>query len=459
MTPRHRSSFPPVANTSLWQPQHASHASLMKLWLWGGIVAVGVSGLYAIILAAVHGARGLKEALPFKDFFHTALIVHVDLSVLLWFVAMAALFSLWHSQSTAPTLTSRAAAYSFWGGLILMSISPFTAEGHPSLNNYIPMLQQPLFVFSLGLVTSALLLQLAHGLRYHRLQEESSPLHPLWFGVHVALWVLAGGLALMVASYVMLPPGLSGEAYYELLYWAGGHLWQFAWVQCMAIGWLLLATLTGQPIHLHRKLLQATLAFPLLMLLLSPLPFALYDIEDYAFQRFYTLMMDIGNGLYILPIGYAVLRALWQGSRPVDAHGRVLYYALLSSLLVFTMGGVIALGIEGTNVIIPAHYHGSIVGVTLCFIGLAYALFPALGYGQITHWSGRWHTPVYAFGQILHVAGLLISGGYDVARKSTGEVLELGARIGLGMTGAGGGLAIISGLLFLTAIIKAYRTR
>ena len=40
---------------------------------------------------------------------------------------------------------------------------------------------------------------------------------------------------------------------------------------------------------------------------------------------------------------------------------------------------MIGIFIAGTNVRIPAHYHGCIVGVTLALMGLVYHLLPQLG--------------------------------------------------------------------------------
>jgi cytochrome c oxidase subunit 1 len=44
--------------------------------------------------------------------------------------------------------------------------------------------------------------------------------------------------------------------------------------------------------------------------------------------------------------------------------------------------------IRGVNVVIPAHYHGSIVGITLAFMGLAYVLLPRLGFAAADRQDG-----------------------------------------------------------------------
>lgn len=56
---------------------------------------------------------------------------------------------------------------------------------------------------------------------------------------------------------------------------------------------------------------------------------------------------------------------------------------LLHSFVLFIYGGVLGvLTIEG-NVTIPAHYHGSVVGITIAFMNFVYWLLPKLGCKEI----------------------------------------------------------------------------
>ena len=67
--------------------------------------------------------------------------------------------------------------------------------------------------------------------------------------------------------------------------------------------------------------------------------------------------------------------------------------------------------------VIPAHYHGSIVGVTLSFMGMAY-FSPQLGLGPVNSvWAAR-QPFIYGGGQLLHIIGLAWSGGYGVQKNS-----------------------------------------
>ena len=111
---------------------------------------------------------------------------------------------------------------------------------------------------------------------------------------------------------------------------------------------------------------------------------------------------------------------------------------------------------------IPAHYHGCIVGVTIALMGLAYLLLPALGYAQPSVRLATWQPYVYGGGQLLHIAGLVWSGGYGVQRKVAGSEQVLrstGEVAGMALMGLGGLLAIAGGLLFVVVVWKAMRKR
>jgi heme/copper-type cytochrome/quinol oxidase subunit 1 len=113
-------------------------------------------------------------------------------------------------------------------------------------------------------------------------------------------------------------------------------------------------------------------------------------------------------------------------------------------------------------VVIPAHYHGSTVGVTLAFMGLAYVLLPTLGFGKPEGRMAVWQPYVYGFGQLIHVLGLAWSGGYGVQRKVAGAeqaLVTLPQKIGMGMMGLGGLIAIIGGVMFILVCLKVMSKR
>ena len=123
---------------------------------------------------------------------------------------------------------------------------------------------------------------------------------------------------------------------------------------------------------------------------------------------------------------------------------------------------MIGIFISGSNVRIPAHYHGCIVGVTLALMGLVYHLLPALGYAAPKGRLAVAQPWVYGLGQLMHIVGLVWSGGYGVQRKVAGaeQVLRSNAEIaGMGLMGFGGLVAIIGGVLFIVVTVRAMRTK
>jgi heme/copper-type cytochrome/quinol oxidase subunit 1 len=130
-------------------------------------------------------------------------------------------------------------------------------------------------------------------------------------------------------------------------------------------------------------------------------------------------------------------------------------------MILFGIGGGIGFLIQGSNVTIPAHYHGSIVGVTLAFMGLTYELLPRLGYASPNIRLAAIQPYVYGGGQLLHVLGLAWSGGYGVQRKVAGteQALDGMEKIAaMGLMGFGGLVAIIGGIMFLVLVLAAMTT-
>ena len=53
--------------------------------------------------------------------------------------------------------------------------------------------------------------------------------------------------------------------------------------------------------------------------------------------------------------------------------------------------------ISGSNVRIPAHYHGCIVGVTLAMMGMVYRLLPQLGFAAPQSRAAAWQPAIYGY--------------------------------------------------------------
>ncbi len=129
-------------------------------------------------------------------------------------------------------------------------------------------------------------------------------------------------------------------------------------------------------------------------------------------------MMKFSGALAAVPIGLATMLAIAERWKPVPGF-EIEHGALIFSILLFATGGIIGFMIDGSNVKVTAHYHGSIVDVTLAFMGMTYHLLPHLGFRKITSHAARWQPGIYGSGQLMHIIGLAWSGGYGVQRKTT----------------------------------------
>jgi len=441
----------------------AGSRRLARAWLWLALAALLGSGLFSLLLVLAR-TPGINTLLPRGDFFRVALVVHVDLSVLVWFVAIAGM--LW-SLNLRPVITSgtRLAAQLAWAlcaaGALGMALAPFVDSGAAIMANYIPMIDSAAFraallVFAAGALVLVLLTMIY-----------TVPIGPavdgtgaLRFGLHASAVAAAVALLAFGWSLAVMPEGLPADAYYEILYWGGGHALQFTWTLLMLVSWLVLVHACGGQAPLSPRIVLLLFALALAGVFVTPLAYLMHDIGSVEHRNMHTWAMRLGGGMAIAPLilavllGLAPLRRLAPNLRPLRA-------AVLASLLLFVAGGLIGLTINGSNVRIPAHYHGSIVGVTLALMGMVYWLLPKLGYAAPSDRMALLQPWLFGGGQLLHIIGLMWSGGYGVQRKVAGaeQVLRSTGEIaGMGLMGLGGLLAIAGGMLFALVVIRAMRT-
>lgn len=445
------------ASYALPVPTDARRA-LARGWLWLGLASLIGSGLFSILLV-LSRTPGLNRLFPVADFFRVALVVHVDLSVLVWFIALAGL--LWSSHCAPRRLAWGWAALGLCGaGAVLMSLAPFVGSGEAVMANYIPMLDGAPFVAGLLVFGAGVaLLVLRSLLAAPKIGIAFDATGALRFGLNASVVATAVALLAFGWSWAVLPPSLAGRAYYEILFWGGGHALQFTWTLLMLVAWLWLAGACGARVPLSPRVALGLFALALASVFVTPYAYLAHDIASVEHRSLHTWAMRLGGGLAILPIALAVSLGLRSVTRwrPIQ---RPLRAALLASMLLFAAGGLIGVFIAGSNVRIPAHYHGCIVGVTLALMGLVYHLLPQLGYRAPEGRLASLQPVLYGAGQLMHILGLVWSGGYGVQRKVAGaeQVLRGSAEIaGMGLMGLGGLIAIVGGLLFVVVVMRAVR--
>ncbi len=434
--------------------------TLALAWLILGMAALVASGLFSVLLVLSRTPQ-LQAWFALTNFFRVALVVHVDLSVLVWFLAFGG--ALWTLSGGTRWQPLAWCAFAFAAlGTVMLCAAPFVQAAAPVMSNYVPVLNGSLFLAGLGLFGYGIgLLCIRSMLTAAPVGTRISPEGALRFGLHAAMVATAVAGLVLVWAWATLPKGLDALAYYELLFWGSGHVLQFAYVLLMLVAWVWLACALGPGLRLSPRVLTLLFAVALLAVFLTPMTYLAYDVGSIDNHRAQTLLMRYGGGLVIGPIALAVLWSLWPMAT-LPSNLQALRSSLLASLVLFSAGGLIGFMITGSNVRIPAHYHGCIVGVTLAMMGLTYLLLPQFGFAAPQSKTAVWQPVIYGSGQLLHITGLVWSGGYGVQRKVAGadQVLRTSQEVwGMGLMGLGGLIAIVGGLLFLVIVLRATRNR
>jgi cytochrome c oxidase subunit 1 len=426
---------------------------LARAWLWLGVMALIGSGLLAVLLV-LSRTPGIQDVFPLKDLFRAALVVHVDLSVAVWFMAFAAV--IWCALGLPAWPGWAGVAFGLAAlGTALMSVSPFFPGAEPVLNNYIPVLKQPLFFVSIWIFGAGLSLTVLRALITTWPQRFLA--EPLRLGAFLGAVAAFLSLGAFVWSWAMVP-WVEGVIYYEVLFWGGGHTLQFQHALLMVVAWLWIAAQLGARRSRRRARCRCCSWWRRCRCCCA-------GHLSAGASRFAAAHGAVRQADALGPPLHGAAAPARRRSRcgalrgvPADPAKS----ALLASFTLFALGGVLGYLIQGVNVVIPAHYHGSTVGVTLAFMGLAYVLLPTLGFGRAEGRMAVWQPYVYGAGQLIHVMGLAWSGGYGVQRKVAGAeqmLTTLPQKVGMGMMGLGGLIAVIGGLMFVLVCLQAMSRR
>ncbi len=261
-------------------------------------------------------------------------------------------------------------------------------------------------------------------------------------------------------------PGLPSETYYELLAWGGGHVLQLTCSIAMMTVWIiLLNSALGRPPVGERA---ATILFFAMMLPWVFSPFlTIHGTSSSASRVGFTDLMRWSIFPVVMIMLVLCTRALLRARREgrLDAASlrdpKIAGFLVSAALTLF--GFALGAAIQGSNTMVPAHYHASIGGVTAAFMTFCYVVLAALGLSIETpklERTARWQPVVFGVGQMIFAAGFAIAGAYGMSRKAYGA--EQASRglvesIGLGVMGLGGFIAMVGGVLFLVVVTVIWK--
>ncbi len=457
------------ANTTPPHPTEvAPEVISSRRWLGLAVGSLVLAGLLSLSLV-IGRMPPFDRLVTDPQFFRRCLVVHVDLSLVVWFYAfVAALLSALPARGQSSRV-SRAGVFIATAGVLALVLSAGAPGSRPIVSNYIPMIDHPLFgaglvAFGAGVIVSFLDARLfpdsATGSVILPLPDAAVP------GLRATAIALLLAALTFAGSWFNRPAGLVVDTLFELANWGGGHVLQLASTCAMLSVWLvLLAGVLGRS-PVSRRVASWLFGLLLLPWLFAPL-LAARGIQDIEARTTFTQLMRFG----IFPVVFVFLvlcvRALVEARRSGELSPaalrdpRVLAFFVSAGLSL--TGAVIGALIRGSTTMVPAHYHASIGAVTAAFMAVTYPLLSGLGApvpsGRLARAAGL-QPVVYGVGQLVFAVGFGLAGAHGMARKAYGHeqaARTLGETTGLFVMGLGGLLAVAGGVLFLVIVIVAWR--
>ena len=441
----------------------ASSRKLIFAWLLLAVMSLVFAGVFAFLLA-MSRTPGVQNLWDSGGFIYTALVVHVVLSVVIWFltfcgVLMVFSFFAFRNVSSAYLPLGWLGFVLAAVGTTLLILPAFLPGGEPSLNNYIPVLQTPVYYTGLFLFGSGLFFSLLHAFLGFLSNPRSIPSDGVFSQISFGMG--AYGVSVLVAlicfalAYKFMPPMATPKAYFERFFWGGGHVLQASNTIGMLCAWLLLTRLAGGTVPIPARAIKFFFVITVFVVLPAPVIYFKTNMLSREFKEYFTAMMQWGFNPAAIMIGLGIAMSFFSGKkgpRLKPMWTQPAFVSLFFSLLLFGAGGLIAIFIVGSDVRIPSHYHGVIGAVTISFMGLSYYILPLLGRDIYFPKLARVQPYLYGIGQLLFVLGLFLAGSHGVPRKTYGEAQNLDHTakvIGMIIMGTGGLIAISGGAAYV----------
>jgi cytochrome c oxidase subunit I len=421
-------------------------------WLLLALLALALSTLCAVMLvvARTPWPGGMTASV---ELFRSALVLHVGLAVVVWFLSCAA--GLWTLAAGSAGGNRQWIALVLSAiGVLAMVLSLFVPGTTPVLANYVPVIDSPVFLGGLLFFLSGITLSGLAAAAMLSQQRQAGSLIGWRYGT--ALSIIAAAVALATLVGTLISQGLPEvPAAFEPLAWAPGHVLQFVHVLLLMSVWTVLAERAHGKAAVSQRWLMGLLTLAVLPLLAVPVIYLSYPINSLSFRHGFTALMAWGAW----PAA-AVLagRLLWQLTRA----GRAIWASaaglpLLLSILLFLLGCLFGAAIRDDSTMVPAHYHGTVGAITLAYMALGYQLLPMFGCSQPSGRLVRWQPVIYGVGLMILAAALAWSGWLGVPRKTlhVDVITQYPAYFAaMGLAGLGGMLAISGAALFVFNIVR-----
>lgn len=437
-------------------------------WFALAVGSIAVAGTLAIVLV-IGRLPGISEVVITDiEFAKRSLVVHVNLALAVWFFSFTAgLFCLLpcgRSLRVSPLAFVLALA-----GTLLFCSTVFMPSATPILSNYVPALNHWAFLLGIGMFGGGIALnyfdsRLLTG-------RGASPLIPreARFGLRASALVYLCAMVTFFGAYVSGSDNLlvreDGatdaqylerlQAYYEWLFWGGGHVLQIANEIAMVAAWLILLSRVLGRAAVPPK--AAALLFLVLMLPTAVGPW--WTFSSSGMTNFTRLMQwGIFPAVSVFMIWSSVTLFKSRGSFKPGALKSPAFVGFVTSAVMTVIGYLLGASIRSSNTLIPAHYHVAIGAVSASFMALLLTLLPDFGRPLSSPRMRKlatWQPLLFGIGQTIFAAGLAVAGAQRKVYGREQVVDSFERYAGLSVMGIGGGIALIGGILFMVIVVSA----
>ncbi len=420
----------------------------MTAWIGLALGSLVLAGFFAILVAFTR--MPAVQLLHSAELFHLSLVSHVTFALTVWFAAFAGVLWVYAAWRSNYRLGGRA-SWIAWGlaaaGSAAMAVPALTASGTPYLNDYIPVIDAPLFWVGLAAVFAGVTLQaLAYLVAWRHGRRTAEPLEALAAAVAALGMVLAS--ATLVVAGLRLDHAQPWALQLRALVWGGGHIYQFVHTAGMVAVWAIAAAVAvGAPAGRveGRGALRVFVPF----MVAAAAAYLVWRPEELLANRVITWATFAGLGAPTLPLAILAAASMARARRPLP-WGSPLFSGTVLCFALFAAGGL--MGVIGFNqdTRVPAHYHGMVGAVTLAYMGLMPALLELTGRRPWKPWLTRIQPYLYGLGLLGIMIGLHWAGGHGAPRKTFGfNWADAQALIAMNLMGIGSALAIAGGLAFV----------
>lgn len=432
----------------------------LKGWVILPVAALAIAGLMAVLVALLR-VPGAEAVLPWttQTFFVKGLIAHVTFAFVIWYIGVQGALTVLASAAAGPLSKGTAfvgrVGLSAAGMSFLLILAPVLLNlGEPSPNNYIPVLIHPVFFAGLTLLALGLAMPV---LRLVAQVAGQRSCEPVVFAVAASGVIFLIALVCLAAAWITMPDGMLATDIAERAFWGMGHVMQFANTLLLMVGIYLLSRMSLGETPVSDRVFKVGAAIMVAGAAIGPLLYLSFPADDAAqvnaFTDLYWYVLPLPMGVFLLgTVGLFLRRARALKSQTPEIIG------LWVALLLFSFGGVIGFFESSVDTRTPAHYHAELIGVTLVFMCLYFAVFAPLLDRPVP--ARKWRIASYVLlgtGQLFHSAGLFSAGLDGVARKVAGAEQGLDSATKLSsmvLMGLGGLIAVIGGVIFVVLAIR-----